>query len=73
MIFQMTDVSWLLNSVGNMCDAGKRVMLGKRGGVIWDIATNLFTKFPRKKDGVYELKLWLKDGTLGSGFTRPGL
>ena len=70
--FQIADVSRPLNSVGKVCDTGKRVLFGKRGGVIWDIATGNLTKFTREPDGVYELNLWLKDGEQAKGFTRPG-
>ena len=59
------NVSRPLNSVGRICGIGKRVMFGKRGGVIWDIATNQVTKCSREGDGFYELNLWLKDGGIG--------
>ena len=70
--FQIADVARPLNSVGKMCDLGKRVMFGKKGGVIWDIATGHMTKFRREADGVYELNLWMKEGSSPSGFTWPG-
>ena len=70
--FQMADVSRPLNSVGKICDTGKRVMFGKKGGVIWDVATGRLTKFHRETDGVYELNLWMKDGSQAPGFPRPG-
>ena len=56
-----------------MCDKGKRAMLGKRGGVIWDIATGQLTNVSREKDGVYGLNLWFKYGVKESGVTRPGM
>ena len=70
--FQMADVSRPLNSVGKISDTGKRVMLGKKGGVIWDVATGQLTKFHRERDGVYELELWMKGGSQAPGFPRPG-
>ena len=70
--FQMADVSRPLNPVGKICDTGKRVMFGKKGGVIWDVATGRLTKFHRETDGVYELNLWMKDGFQAPGFPRPG-
>ena len=60
---QMADVSRPLNSVGKICDTGKLVMFGKKGGVIWDVATGRLTKFHRETDGVYELNLGMKDGS----------
>ena len=71
--FQMADVSRPQNSVGKICGTGKRVMFGKRGGVIWDLATGELTKFSREKDGVYELNLWIKDGIQMPDFPRPGM
>jgi hypothetical protein len=68
--FQMADVSRPLNSVGKVCDNNKRVIFGKRGGVIWDMETNELTKFGREPDGVYELNLWIRDGNMPSGFAR---
>ena len=70
--FQIADVARPLNSVGKMCDKGKRVMFGKRGGVIWDIATGQMTKFKREADGVYELNLWMRESGPAQGFTRQG-
>ena len=70
--FQIADVARPLNSVGKMCDLGKRVMFGRKGGVIWDIATGHMTKFKREADGVYELNLWMKEGSSSAGFTWPG-
>ena len=70
--FQMADVSRPLNSVGKICDTGKQVMFGKKGGVIWDVATGQLTKFHRETDGVYELNPWMKDGSQAPGFPRPG-
>ena len=70
--FQMADVTRPLNSVGKVCDTGKRVIFGKRGGVIWDLATNQLTKFDREADGVYELNLWVKDASSAPGFARQG-
>lgn len=70
--FQMADVSRPLNSVGKICDTGKRVMLGKKGGVIWDVATGRLTKFHREADGVYVLNLWMKDGSQAPCVPRPG-
>ena len=68
--FQMADVSRPLNPVGKVCDNNKRVIFGKRGGVIWDMETNELTKFGREPDGVYELNLWIRDGNMPSGFAR---
>ena len=60
-------------AVGKVCDTGKRVMFGKRGGVIWDLASGQLTKFTREKDGVYELNLWMKESGSAPGFTRQGM
>ena len=70
--FQMADVTRPLNSVGKVCDTGKRVIFGKRGGVIWHLATNQLTKFGREPDGVYELNLLVKDASSAPGFARQG-
>ena len=69
--FQMAGVSRPLNTVGKICGTGKRVMFGKKGGVIWDVATGRLTKFHRETDGVYELNLWMKDRSQAPGFPRP--
>ena len=59
--FQIADVARPLNPAGKMCDQGKRVMFGKRGCVIWDIATGQMTKFKREAGGVNELNLWMRE------------
>ena len=47
-------------------------MLGRNGGVIWDLTSGQMTKFQRGPDGVYELNLWIRDSGPAQGFTRPG-
>ena len=71
-LYQIADVSRPLTSVSAICEMGNRVVFGRSGGVIVNLATGQETAFT-KKDGIYLLSLWLHDGehTGTEGFSRP--
>ena len=56
--FQMADVTSPLTSVGDLCDEGKAVLFGPRGGLVLDMATNAITPFPRL-EGRYKWNIWV--------------
>ena len=66
-LFQIADVSRPLISVSAICEMGNRVIFGRGGGVVQNLATGAETPFYRK-NGIYHLNLWVYDGD--SDFTR---
>jgi hypothetical protein len=69
MIMQITDVKKTLFSVPKICERGNRVIFGRGGGVIHNLATNKLTPFP-KVGGIYCMDLWVPKNTSGEGFHR---
>ena len=61
MTIQVTDVQKTLFSVSEITDRGNRVIFGKGGGVIHNVASNKLTPFPRV-NGAYILDLWIPKG-----------
>ena len=59
-LFQIADVKKPLVSVSTICERGNRVIFGKGGGVIYNMASGVETPF-FKKNGVYVLDMWLND------------
>ena len=60
-LFQVADVSCPLLSVSQICDQGNRVIFGRGGGVILNLATGLEVPFERR-GGVYAIGLWIRRG-----------
>ena len=60
-LFQVADVSRPLISVSAICEMGNRVVFGRGGGVIQNLATGIETPFERR-NGIYHLNLWVLDG-----------
>ena len=75
MVVQVTDVKKPLFSVTKLCDRGNRVIFGRGGGVIHNLATNRLTPF-RRKGGVYMIDLWVQppgeDPGANCGWREPG-
>ena len=69
MLMQITDVKKSLFSVKKICDRGNRVVFGRGGGVIHNLATNKLTPF-RKQGGVYMMDLWIPKPNVSEGFRR---
>ena len=67
-LFQIADVSRPLVSVSGICERGSRVIFGRAGGVVQCLSTGRETPF-YKRNGIYVLSMWLKDGD-GLDFTR---
>ena len=65
-LFQIADVSRPLVSVSGICERGNRVIFGRAGGVVQNLRTGHETPF-YKRNGIYVLSMWLKDGD-ASGF-----
>ena len=68
--YQIADVSRALNSVAEICDAGhpdygNKVIFGREGGAIVNLATGKTTRFGRENN-IYCLDYWVKP------FTRQG-
>ena len=59
-LFQIADVKKPLVSVSAICDRGNRVIFGRSGGVVQNIASGVETPF-FKRNGVYVLDMWLLD------------
>ena len=57
--FQLAEVECPLVSISSVCDKGNRVIFGKSGGVIQNVATGAEVPFQRR-GGVYALGLWVK-------------
>lgn len=77
-LFQLADVSRPLMSVSAICDKGNRVIFGKSGGVIQNIATGQEIPFERQ-GGIYALGIWLRgpsgsvpEATSAKAATTPG-
>ena len=73
-LWQVTDVTRPLLSIGEEADTGKIVAFGARGGVIFNTVTNEVDTFPRV-DGTYEMTMHIPPAALveaASGFTRQG-
>ena len=60
-LFQIADVSRPLVSVSAICEMGNRVIFGRSGGVVQSLTTGIETPF-YKRNGIYILSMWLKDG-----------
>ena len=58
-LFQVCDVTWPLVSISAVCDKGNRVIFGRGGGVIQNLATGAEVPFERR-GGVYALGLWVR-------------
>jgi hypothetical protein len=75
MNIQMTDgVQRPLFAVSKVCDRGNRVIFGRGGGVIHNLASNNLTSF-RRVGGIYSLDLWMRprqNQADRSGFQRRG-
>ena len=71
-LFQIADVSKPLVSVSAICERGNRVIFGRSGGVVKNIATGHEIPFHRR-NGIYVLSMWMADGpATGEGsFRRP--
>ena len=65
-LFQIADVSRPLVSVSGICERGNRVIFGRAGGVVQCLKTGRETPF-YKRNGIYVLSMWIKDGD-SSGF-----
>ena len=83
--YQVAQVSRPLNAVSEVCDAveGNRVMMGKNGGVIFNIHDERQQTWFGRENGIYVFDYWIKPGPLtpkeesvspspSSDFRRPG-
>ena len=61
LVYQVTEVSRPLTSVGATCDRGNWVVYNSQGGFILNCQTGERTSFERTASGIYELDLWMKD------------
>ena len=66
-LFQIADVSRPLVSVSAICEMGNRVIFGRSGGVVQNLATGRETPFHRR-NGIYCLSMWLRNAE-PTGFT----
>ena len=81
MVLQLTYVNKPLFSITKLADRGNRMIFGRGGGVIHNLASNRLTPF-RRKGGVYMIDLWVKQRSehqkskeepwMEQGFQRPG-
>ena len=72
MTFQMVDeVTRPLSSVGRIADQDNLVVLGRKGGYIYNVATGETTNFQRDQ-GVYVIKLWVPKTVAKEDFGRQG-
>ena len=60
--YQIADVSRALNAVTEICDAGHRVIFGRRGGVIVNLESGRSTP-PQREGNSYCLDYWVKPCT----------
>ena len=60
--YAIADVSRALNAVTEICDHGNRVIFGRGGGIIENIATGKQTPFKREGN-IYSLEYWVKPFT----------
>ena len=58
-LFQLCDVACPLVSISAVCDKGNRVIFGRAGGVVQNLATGAEVPFERR-GGVYALGLWVR-------------
>ena len=58
-LFRLAEVSRPLMSVSAICDHGNRVIFGRGGGVIQNLATGLEVPFERR-GGIYAMVLWIR-------------
>jgi len=72
--YQIAEVTRPLNAVSEICDAGgeegQLVVFGKKGGMIYNLATGAETRFDRE-GGIYCLEFWVKPNK-EAGFGRQG-
>ena len=68
-LFQVADVSKPLVSVSAICERGNRVVFGKSGGVVQNLASGSQIPFYRR-NGIYILSMWLQDAD-DEDFHRP--
>ena len=59
-LFQIADVSKPLVSVSAICERGNRVIFGRAGGVVQNLASGKLIPFEHR-NGIYILSLWLED------------
>ena len=60
--YQIADVSRALNAVTEICDAGRHVIFGRKGGVIVNLESGRSTPFQREGN-IYCLDYWVKPFT----------
>ena len=60
--YQIADVSRALNAVTEICDAGRHVIFGRRGGVIVNLESGRTAPFEREGN-IYCLDYWVKPFT----------
>ena len=71
-LWQVTDVTRPLLSIGEEADSGKIVAFGARGGVVYNLHTQEIETFPRV-DGTYEMTMHIPPAALvqaAASFTR---
>ena len=56
--WQMAEVTRPLQSVGELCDQGHRVVFGRGGGYVVDVQTGNITAFARE-NGTYLMDMWI--------------
>ena len=69
-LFQIADVSKPLVSVSAICELGNRVIFGRGGGVVQNLASGHETPFQRK-NGIYVLEMWLLDDSSAPFHRQP--
>ena len=73
--WQMAPVTRPLQSVGELCDDGNRVVFGRSGGMVENLHSGAVTYFTREQ-GTYLLDLWIPPASEGKsllqGFPRRG-
>ena len=69
LLFQVADVSKPLVIVSAICERGNRVIFGRSGGVVQNLATGSQFIFYRHS-GIYVLSMWLLDSDQDD-FRRP--
>ena len=70
-LFQLADVECPLVSISAVCDKGNRVIVGRSGGVILNLATGAEVPFERR-GGVYALGLWVRRPRAEAGAAGAG-
>ena len=56
--WQMAEATRPLQSVGELCDQGHRVIFGRGGGIVVDVQTGATTAFGRE-NGTYVMDMWI--------------